>query len=1105
MKNPFLGYVFIFVISITSSTFGQQNSESFGKNRVQFQQFSWSIISTDNFDIYYYPQSKAAALMAAKYAEFEFDKITDLLGYAPYSRVKLIVYATHSDLIQSNIGLATQQVFIGGYAVFLKNRVEVAYTGVQVDFRKEISKAVSQMILNEMMFGNGFSEVLKSSYFLSLPEWYLSGLVTYIAEGWSTEMDDKIRDIFNHRKFRRPNNFTGSDATTIGHSVWNYIAEKYGKAMISEIINYTRYSKKYESSFSEVLSLPYRTIMHDWRNYYKQQAAEVKDTLKAPTKDMLLVKQTKDDTYYGSIRISPDGTRVAWVQNKKGRYKVLVKNLITNKTYVVYRGGYRSLEQKVDYGMPVVAWRNNDKVGVISVKQDKMKLVTYDIKKEIENTSERFRLEVSNFLNIKYAQKQTYRGIYKHFKQLNDFSFSEDGATILISGENVLGQSDIFYYNLRNNNITPITNDIYDDRNPVFMPKSVNSFVFNSNRTTDSLNPKQKGDYRKIPQAHDIFYYSSDSSKIKAKRLTDSKFNEIAPKVSKNGDVYFLSDKNGIYELYKFDRSTQKTKVMSDYRKSFQSYDVNAKQSSLAFIMEEQGKYRLYLDTNFKSKTFSDTLPKTTRQQMLDNMVITYATYAELSPQETKQTPVITRTELIKNRQKAPILLDSTDIDVDNYVFEFEKEAGKFALVTDTSIKNSGKRPPKKIVEIKLKYNEIYISSPVRYRYDFGIDNIVTSPKIEPLKLWGLQMAVNMSDIMANHRINGYFFGSSDFRSSYMSGEYEYLKFRTDFKIKVSKDVLFINQNTAQHRYSLYKYEGAISYPLNPMMRVSVTPFYARTVFQNLFIPRQGNPNSNQYAETYTDYLGATMEYNYDNTRNIGVNMMLGTRIKAGMTQYQAGMAGDKSFGKFYLDIRNYTKVHREIIFAQRFNAGSFVGNYNVNFFLGGMDNWAFIGYNRLSPESNSLVNTSANQDNRSLLFADFVTNVRGFQYGKQFGKNFLIYNAEIRVPIIRYLVRRQIGWSFFRNFMLTGFYDVGLAWTGRNPLNSETNINTTTVNQSPFSAVVTDYRNPVLSGYGFGLRSMIAGYYTKVDFAWGTQDFVLQPFLLYVTLGYDF
>ena len=66
--------------------------ERFGKNRIQYRDFEWKIIRTSNFEIYYYQDGTQIANLTAQYAESEFDRITELLGYTPYNRVKIFLF-----------------------------------------------------------------------------------------------------------------------------------------------------------------------------------------------------------------------------------------------------------------------------------------------------------------------------------------------------------------------------------------------------------------------------------------------------------------------------------------------------------------------------------------------------------------------------------------------------------------------------------------------------------------------------------------------------------------------------------------------------------------------------------------------------------------------------------------------------------------------------------------------------------------------------------------------------------------------------------------------------------------------------------------------------
>jgi len=134
-----------------------------------------------------------------------------------------------------------------------------------------------------------------------------------------------------------------------------------------------------------------------------------------------------------------------------------------------------------------------------------------------------------------------------------------------------------------------------------------------------------------------------------------------------------------------------------------------------------------------------------------------------------------------------------------------------------------------------------------------------------------------------------------------------------------------------------------------------------------------------------------------------------------------------------------------------------------------------------------------------------FATNLRGFNYNARYGNKYVLFNTELRIPVVRYFNKSTISSSFFRNLQLSTFIDAGTAWSGKSPFNSDNNYNLKVIVSKPFKATVTNYRNPLISGYGFGIRSMMLGYYMKFDLAWGVEDYQVKIPKLYWTLGYDF
>ncbi|MEM1138227.1 MAG: BamA/TamA family outer membrane protein, partial [Bacteroidota bacterium] len=150
-------------------------------------------------------------------------------------------------------------------------------------------------------------------------------------------------------------------------------------------------------------------------------------------------------------------------------------------------------------------------------------------------------------------------------------------------------------------------------------------------------------------------------------------------------------------------------------------------------------------------------------------------------------------------------------------------------------------------------------------------------------------------------------------------------------------------------------------------------------------------------------------------------------------------------------------------------------------------------------------------KENIDRLFIDFATNMRGFKYNQLSGNNFILLNAELRIPVLKYFYKGTITSNFFRNLQLVGFTDVGSAWTGISPFNRENALNTEIIPERArpgdlgFVARVKNFKNPFLVGYGAGIRTMLLGFYTKFDVAWGIEDETRQDPMYYLTLGHDF
>ena len=109
------------------------------------------------------------------------------------------------------------------------------------------------------------------------------------------------------------------------------------------------------------------------------------------------------------------------------------------------------------------------------------------------------------------------------------------------------------------------------------------------------------------------------------------------------------------------------------------------------------------------------------------------------------------------------------------------------------------------------------------------------------------------------------------------------------------------------------------------------------------------------------------------------------------------------------IDFRKYTRIHRELIWANRFAASTSFGPTKLLYYLGGVDNWMGYLFNNVPMFNNAIPVTP----NVNYGFQTLATNMRGFSQNIRNGNNFALINSELRWPIIRYIAGHPLRIKF--------------------------------------------------------------------------------------------
>tara|TARA_B110000285_G_C15142245_1_gene631733 strand:- start:2551 stop:5856 length:3306 start_codon:yes stop_codon:yes gene_type:complete len=1081
------------------SQFYNGMNQTFGKNRVQFNEFFWTYYRFSDYEYHFYPEAKIAADYAAKITPKIVRELEMVLDYSLDDKIYFIVYNKIDHFRQSNVGINDDKLGMSGVSQVSSKKIFLYFDGDYESFESQIKKGLATIMINRMMFGENWKEVLKNSALLSIPDWYTNGLVSYSSKPWDVELDGYLRDGVVSGKFEKFNRLTKYDAEVAGHSLWNYISEVYGPSVIPNVLYMARVSKNIESGFLYVLGVSLYELIDESLLYYKIRYETEDDLSTWPLEEPEQIKSRKNRVY-SQFNVNSDGTKGAFVTNKMGKAKAYVLDTEKGKIKKVYKKGYK-LDRINDLKNPVLCWHpDGDKLVILREHRGKNYLGIYELE----------------------SKKTRWREVFKVDK-IYDANFSEDGAYLVLQATQK-SQSDLYVLKMSSNVIEQITNDVYDEKNPRFIEYG-NKIIFSSNRNSDTLTTERaKATYNKSVSSWDVYVYDFAQKSKQLRRLTNTPDENEFDAFQKPGKEYvWRSNNNGVYNRYvahvdSFIASvdttihygyTTKSNPITNYKRNIIDQDANTGSLYYTQMLLQNGRYRMYKIENLNEYPTVDQQIKLTKYQ--ENKIA----------QEIFDENLVNETNLVKESQIVYTRVKVFDeqkeesyIDIDDYKFNNELDSTK----TDEKEKPTKKRfvtlltdkdAEEEFEEVKLpqqrNYNLNFTASELRSSVDFEFANQLYQPfNGGPWSKPGMGVVtkVELYDIFEDYKIEG------GMRYSLSQGTTEFFAsienriHRVDKKYSLQRQSIENVSGFNATKVFIHQAKAAFKFPFNEVL--SITP--TLNIRNDRTIVLSTDRRSLQQPDKFINWAGVKLELTFDNVTEKGVNLYNGARWKMFFERYQEIGKVETDINMVGLDFRNCQKIHRDIIWAFRVAGSSSFGNRKLVYYLGGVDNWATIGSATDENGDDKKFDFDQNiAQNQNYSFQALATNMRGFKQNSRNGNTFAAINNEIRIPIIKYFSKKPIKSEFWGNLQVVGFGDIGTAWTGNNPFSDENAFNTVTTVDGPLTIRLENKKNPIIGSYGFGFRTKIWGYFGRFDYAYGVEDGqVLEP-RVHLSLGLDF
>lgn len=1051
MNRILFSILFLCNCGLLQAQFYNGSVMDFGKNRIQYKSIIWSYYRYQRYDVYFFAGGKELSKRVAETAEKALPEYEEWFDYSMENRMQFLVFDRLSNLKQTNVGLGSKGVNLGGTTQLVDHKILLYHTGSQAEFIEQIRSGIAEALLNEFLFGSDFRERLRSSTLMNIPDWYRKGLVRYMSRPWTTNADSWLKDGMLSGRYFKFNRLEGEDALLAGESIWHYIANTYGEKVISDIIEMTRITRSIENGFQYVLGLDLKGLTQEWINYYDKKYYPTRN-LFANLPGELLSGKNRRNLLYLNPAFSSDGKYLSHISNEAGKSIIRIVDVSQSKKVGKIKFG-RRLPNINDTSFPVNTWHPNNELFVYT-----------------DEFKGRLRL---NFYNVLSGEIE--RKFIDDVQKIIHLDIAPNGKEFAMTALKD-GKVDLFIFNNIANTFETITSDEWDEGDASWTTDG-KSIVFSSNRPKDSLSIA--GDIPLIPSNnHDLFQVKVDDFSLK--RLTKTAaVDERNPQITGARTLAYLSNANGLSNVYtaSFDSAVVavdtiihynyflKSEALSNSTESVQSFAIH--DTKLLSTSVRATKNRLLLsNTDEVRKTYTNELP--------------HASWSPAKRILPAAKPATVRNDDIrksKTKVKRIVVFGKGDEDQEP-IAELEK-------------------PQNDSSRFRLSRQRIYETA---YYPEFlvtRIDRSFLNQTYQPFSPGGyFNPSVNglfrfaTSDLFEDYRLTGGIRLAGNLNGNEYLLAFESLKNRLDHSFVFHRQGI---QSGIQDgtRVMLHTASAKLSYPFNEVARLEGSIAYRndRTVYLSTDLANLNRPNE------FKNWAQAKAEFVWDNSFPVGLNMFTGMRAKATVEHFRRIDETGTHVTIAGLDVRNYGRVMREMIWATRFAGASSFGPNKLLFYLGGVDNW-FI------PRFDNSVNVDESQN---YIFQTLGTNVRGFFQNIRNGSSFAVINTELRWNFMKFFSKFPLRSDFFNSMQAIGFADAGTAFTGRSPYSEDNTFNQQTITSGPITVILKNQREPIVAGLGFGIRTRILGYFVRVDYARGIEDGSLLPAIIYLSLSTDF
>jgi Tol biopolymer transport system component len=534
IKYSFFTLLFLsFLLSVPVTS----KAQYFGQNKVRYKHLKFKVYRTPHFDIYYYVKNDSLVKRFAQESEIWYKLHQQVFKDTFKTQSPIILYNDHPDFEQTSAIDGAISIGTGGVTEGLKNRVVMPVM--------ETNQTTRHVLGHELVHAFQYHSLKTKDTALyesldNVPLWMVEGMAEYFSLGKHDSFTAMwMRDAYLNHDIPSIKDLSETDKYfpyRYGEAFWSFIGTTYGDTVIMPFFKKTaRFGLK--KSIEQTFCFSDTALSVLWkRSVEATYAPYLKDTLQVPT-GKLIVSEKNAGKMNIAPSISPDGQYLIFLSEK---------DLFTVDLYLANAATgdiIRKLSSKVsntnieefNFIESSGAWSPDGKAFATSI----------------------FKGGRNRMLVISIPDGKILTDVAMgKAKQFSNLSWSPDGKKIVFQGL-AEGQGDLYLYDVATKKVSQLTNDNYSDIQPCFS-RDNKKILFSSDRTT----------YDRF-KSQEITFNLAELDLATGKITNIMLFNganNLDPQYAADGkQIYFLSDRDGFRNLYRYDPEKKSVEQLTNY------------------------------------------------------------------------------------------------------------------------------------------------------------------------------------------------------------------------------------------------------------------------------------------------------------------------------------------------------------------------------------------------------------------------------------------------------------------------------------------------------------------------------------------------------------